>query len=138
LTGNPTSITLPAKAESLGAVTEFVRTAARQAHLPEHRIDKLEILVEELVMNVCRYAYPSGVTGVVTILYSIPAPGELLVEVADQGRKFNPLSLTPPDLTLDLSGRPVGGLGILLVNSLASPLTYRREHGWNRLTFGIS
>jgi hypothetical protein len=29
-------------------------------------------------------------------------------------------------------------LGIYLVKTFATSLTYRREQGWNRLTFGIS
>jgi hypothetical protein len=37
-----------------------------------------------------------------------------------------------------LAQRPIGGLGILLLHSLAKSLTYRREEGWNRLRFGIA
>jgi anti-sigma regulatory factor (Ser/Thr protein kinase) len=62
----------------------------------------------------------------------------LTVEVADQGAEFNPLTAPPPDLTLDLENRPIGGLGIFLVKTLAPFITYRRESDWNRLTFGIS
>ena len=89
-------------------------------------------------MNVFHYGYPPSEPGTVTVTYSVPAPGELLLEVADQGREFNPLDKPMPDLTLDLKDRPIGGLGIFLVKQYAKPLEYRREHGWNRLTFGIS
>jgi anti-sigma regulatory factor (Ser/Thr protein kinase) len=74
----------------------------------------------------------------VTITYSVPADGELSVEVADQGAEFNPLTAAPPDLNLNLEDRPVGGLGIFLVKAFASSMTYRRDRDWNRLTFGIS
>jgi len=74
----------------------------------------------------------------VTVTYTVPAPGELRVEVADQGVAFNPLEAEPPDLASSLEARPIGGLGIYLVKSLATSLTYRREQGWNRLTIGIS
>ncbi len=60
------------------------------------------------------------------------------IEVADQGIAFDPLTADPPDLTLDLPQRPVGGLGIFLLKSFASSLNYRRYLGWNRLSFGIS
>jgi serine/threonine-protein kinase RsbW len=72
------------------------------------------------------------------LTYSVPAPGELSVEVADQGVEFNPLTAAPPDLTLNLEDRPIGGLGIFLVKKLAPSITYRRDRDWNRLTFGIS
>jgi len=132
------SLTLVAKAESLGPATEFVRKGAREANLPEPRVRELELLIEEIFINVSRYSYPEGAPGVVTIAYSIPVPGELAVEVGDQGIAFDPLAASPPDLTLDLMQRPIGGLGILLLKSFANSVTYRREQGWNRLKFTIS
>lgn len=123
---------------SLRTAMEFVRTGAQEASLPEARIGQLDLLIEEIFMNVCFYAYPDGRQGVVTLTYSVPAPGELSVEVADQGAEFNPLAAAPPDLTLNLENRPIGGLGISLVKALAPSITYRRDRDWNRLTFGIS
>jgi serine/threonine-protein kinase RsbW len=129
---------LVARTESLGPVTEFVRKGAREANLPESQVRELELLIEEVLMNVSRYSYPVGAPGMVTITYSVPASGEFAVEVCDQGIEFNPLTAEPPDLTLDLEQRPIGGLGILLLKSFAKSLTYRREQGWNRLTLAIS
>ncbi|MGD0346818.1 MAG: ATP-binding protein [Terracidiphilus sp.] len=129
---------LVARAESLGPATAFVSKGAREANLPESRVHELELLIEEILMNVSRYSYPEGAPGVVTITYSVPAPGEFAVEVGDQGVAFDPLAASPPDLTLDLMQRPIGGLGILLLKSFAKLVTYRREQGWNRLIFTIS
>jgi anti-sigma regulatory factor (Ser/Thr protein kinase) len=134
----PRSLTVAAKPASLRLVTEFVRRGALEARLPESRIGELELLVDELITNVCAYAYQDRADGDVTVSYSVPEPGELSVEVADQGAEFNPLDAAPPDVTLSLEARPIGGLGIYLVLTFASFLTYRREQGWNRLTFGIS
>lgn len=134
----PQSLTLLASLESLGPVTEFIREGARQADLPESRIGELDLLIEEIFMNIARHSYPEGVPGVVTITYRVPGPGELAVEVGDQGVEFDPLAAPVPDLTLDISRRPIGGLGIFLLRTFASSLSYRREQGWNRLSFGIS
>jgi len=117
---------------------EFARTGARDASLPEHRIGELDLLIEEIFMNVCRYAYPEGGPGVVKITCAVSSPGELRVEVADQGPEFDPLAAPAPDVTLSLEDRPIGGLGILLVKTLAPSIAYRRDRDWNRLTFGIS
>ena len=100
---------MDANAASLRAATEFVRTGAREANLPEARIGELDLLIEEIFMNTCCHAYQDGRQGVV-----------------------------PPNLTLNLGSRAIGGLGIFLVKELASSLSYRRDRGWNRLTFGIS
>lgn len=134
----PQSLTLLAKTEGLGPVTEFVRRGAREANLPESRMGELDLLIEEIFMNVARHSYPKDAPGVVTVSYLVKGPGELTVEIGDQGVEFDPLKANPPDLTLDLERRPIGGLGVFLLKSFASSLSYRREQGWNRLSFGIS
>lgn len=127
-----------AQPESLGPVTEFVRLGAREACLPELQMKQLELLIEEIFVNISRYSYPKNSPGSVTVTYAVPKPGELNVEVGDQGIEFDPLAAPDPDLTLNLEERPVGGLGIFLLKAFAGSLSYRREQGWNRLRFGIS
>jgi serine/threonine-protein kinase RsbW len=131
-------LTLIAKPESLAPVTEFVRKGAREANLPELQMRQLELLIEEIVVNIWQYSYPESAPGTVAVTFSVPRRGEMEIEVADQGIEFDPLTAEPPDLTLDLSQRPVGGLGIFLLKSFARSLNYRRHLGWNRLSFGIS
>ena len=138
MSGATRSLTLPANTALLPDATEFVRNGAKEANLPEERIGELDLLIEEIFMNVCCHAYPDGRQGIVTLSYSIPAQGELRVEVADQGAEFDPLTAPPPDLTLNLESRPIGGLGVLLVKTLAPSIKYRRDRDWNRLTFCIS
>jgi anti-sigma regulatory factor (Ser/Thr protein kinase) len=117
---------------------DFVRKGALEASLPEVRIGELDLLIEEIFVNVCRYAYPDGATGTVNVTYWVSVPDGLKVEVADHGVEFNPLTAEPANVTLDLQRRPIGGLGIFLVKKLAASLTYCRAGGWNRLTFGVS
>lgn len=132
------SLSLAANTTCLQDAVEFVRAGALEANLPEARIDELDLIVEEIFMNVCWHGYPDSKEGLVNFSYSVPAPGELSVEVADQGVEFNPLAEAPPDVTLDLEDRPIGGLGIFLIKKLAPMIEYRRDRDWNRLTFGIS
>ena len=95
--------------------------------------DKLELVLEELLVNVARYAYPPG-SGDVEVAYAAE-PGELTVEISDKGRAFNPLEARLPDLSADLVDRPIGGLGVLLVRSLVGSIAYRREDGRNTVSF---
>ena len=138
MTTDTRSLVLEAETTSLHEAMEFVQKGAREANLPPARAGELDLVIEEIFVNVCRYAYSDRTPGMVTVTYWVPAPGELKVEVADQGVEFNPLTARPADTSLDLEHRPVGGMGIFLVRKLAASLTYRREDGWNRLTFGIS
>ncbi len=138
MTGAIRSLTIVAKPALLHAAMEFVRVGAREADLPEPRLDELDLLVEELFINVCRYAYADDTEGIVTLTCCVPAPGELSVEVADQGAAFNPLDAGPTPSPTDLEHLRIGGYGIFLVKALAKSLTYRRDSGWNRLTFAMS
>lgn len=101
-------------------------------------MNEVDLLVEEIFMNIARYAYPRGGPGVVSVTYSVSRPEEFAVEFSDQGVEFNPLTVGAPDLTLDLAERPAGRLGVFLLKAFADSLSYRREQGWNRLTFGVS
>jgi serine/threonine-protein kinase RsbW len=131
-------LTVAADLASLESATEFARTGAAAAGLPEDCWSRLDLVVEEIFVNVVRYAYSQGTPGVVEVTYCVPSPGLLSVEIADQGAEYNPLTLREPNLPGSLKERSVGGLGVFLVRQLTESLDYRRDGGWNRLRFGIS
>jgi serine/threonine-protein kinase RsbW len=126
---------LPAELASLESITEFVRAGARDAAVPEHDFGDLELILEEVVVNVFRYAYPEDQPGTIAVGCSVDPAEGLHVQVRDRGRAYNPLDAPIPDLTLDIEDRPIGGLGVFLVRHLADSVTYRRENGENVLSF---
>jgi anti-anti-sigma factor len=52
----------------------------------------------------------------------------------DDGIPFDPLTVAPPDLSVLLHEREIGGLGIHLVRSMFDEVTYHRNVGHNVLT----
>ena len=59
--------------------------------------------------------------------------------VRDWGEPFNPFEEAPvPDLTLDIEGRPIGGLGIFLIKQVSQKQCWTYEDGTNyiRILFG--
>ena|SRR5271157_5079609 len=129
-----TWLTLPARIASLPRFTEFLHEGARSASVPESELGKLDLVCEEILVNVARYAYPEGETGNTEVGYAVAAPGRLLVQVRDSGRPFNPLEREGPDLTANLAQRRIGGLGIFLVQSLADSVSYAYVDGRNVLS----
>jgi serine/threonine-protein kinase RsbW len=81
---------------------------------------------------VIRHAYPEPGPHVIAVRCTCTGK-ELVAEVEDDGRPFNPLLHPAPDLTVPLEERPVGGLGIHLVRNLMDSLAYHREQDHNRL-----
>ena len=74
---------------------------------------KLNVVVDELVTNIVNYAYPNGENDYLDV--EIMHDKELLtIRFRDGGVPFNPLEKAPPDITLPMDQRPIGGLGILL------------------------
>lgn len=128
---------LPAQIESLRELTAFVHQGAQKAAFPEMDLGRLDLVMEEVVMNVINYAYPDGQPGIIEVGYAIEGPGKLSVQVRDSGRPFDPLAKDPPDLRLGLADRPIGGLGIFLVKQIARSITYSREGAQNILTFHL-
>jgi anti-sigma regulatory factor (Ser/Thr protein kinase) len=112
---------------------EFVRSGAEPAGVDSGELDKLELVLEELLINISRYAYGSE-AGSVQVSYAVES-GKILVELTDWGSSFNPLEAAPPDLTLGLADRPVGGLGVLLVRQIVGSFGYRRVDGQNMVSF---
>lgn len=131
---NSDRLTLPARVESLEPFRQFVRAGATACGIAPADTDRLDLVMEEILMNVARYAYAPG-TGSAEVAYRQLVQGRLLVEVSDAGRPFNPLEANPPDLSRGLADRNIGGLGVFLVRSLAESMAYRREDGRNVLSF---
>lgn len=128
---------LPAEISSLQQFISFIHNGAQAAALPETQHGHLELILEEILVNVMRYAYRDGEPGTIEVGYAVEGPGKLFVQVSDTGRPFDPLATDPPDLRLGLADRPIGGLGIFLVKEIAQSLTYSRVENRNILAFRL-
>jgi len=128
-----TRTSLPAKLENLplfmAAATEF----ARHAGFTEERIGSLELALEEVLVNVFKYAYPGG-QGEATVVCRSENAGTLFIRIEDAGVPFNMLEAKAPDINAGIDDRPIGGLGIFLVRKLMDDVRYARQDGRNILT----
>ncbi len=127
-------LSLPASLNSLQAFLDFAHAGAQAAGLDSGDQDRLDLVLEELLVNVARYAYQPG-TGDVELAYAVESPGRLTFQVVDKGHAFNPLEADDPDLEGRLEDRPVGGLGVYLVRHLADSISYRRDGDHNVISF---
>lgn len=128
-------ITLAARTDQLGACFAFLHEGSCLAQFGVEDAARLDLLLEELFMNVARHAYPPGQEGSVELGWAVPRPGELQIQISDSGSPFNPLDSSPPDFSRDLAERPLGGMGIYLVQTMADSLEYEWKEGRNLLSF---
>ena len=126
----------PAKVAELSKVLAFVTAEAEKAGLAPNRRPYLEFALEEIFINICRYAYEVP-PGEVRICVE-DAEAVLRVVFIDTGQPFDPLKREAPDTAVELEQRKEGGLGIFLTMRLVHEISYVREHGRNMLRLGIS
>ncbi len=126
----PLFLRIPPNHNQLEQIPAAVEEFAERDNWPPDLVFKLNLVLEELGVNIVNY---SGATGEIEI--SLASDGETVtIEIADNGRPFNPLAeLDTPDISAPLGDRPIGGLGVHLVRSMMDELSYSREDGMNRL-----
>ncbi|MYD45914.1 MAG: ATP-binding protein [Gammaproteobacteria bacterium] len=106
---------------------------ARFQNLNDEVIYAIQLSVDELFTNIVSYGYDDSETHTVKFVIDVTRE-EVRIEIIDDGKPFNPLD-DAPDVNLDLSveERKIGGVGIHLVKSLMTEVTYVRDGDYNRL-----
>ena len=103
--------------------------------VPSRAAYTVDLAVEELVMNVIRYAFIDDDTHSIDIEIEIDGD-QVVLRIADEGRPFDPRE--NPELDLDADDRQVGGLGLYLVVDMVDMLKYQRVDEQNRVEVRIS
>jgi sigma-B regulation protein RsbU (phosphoserine phosphatase) len=126
-------LTLQNDVREVAQLNSFVKGAMEQLGIEKPFARKLQLAVEEAVVNVIDYAYPAGKVGNIDV--KVTSNGhQLRFIITDEGIAFNPTEASQVDTTLSAEERPVGGLGILLVRELMDSVNYERVNGKNILT----
>ncbi len=126
---------LPAKLENLGRWTEAVSECAREQGFDQKKIGKIELALEEALVNICKYSYPDE-PGDAEVNCK-QDNGRFIIEIVDSGIPFDMTGLPSPDLTSSIEKRKIGGLGIFLIKKMVDEVNYRREGSFNILNLTI-
>ena len=94
---------------------------------------KLRLAVEEAVVNVIKYAYPSGRHGSIHVAFMTDGR-QLKITITDTGVSFDPTTIAKVDTSLSAKERKIGGLGIFLVREIMDSINYERVDDRNILT----
>ena len=127
------SITLPCDTSQTDRLAEWMEQVDKKAGLDDKSAMKLTVAVEEAVVNVISYAYPSGTEGYVKI-DAVVDNEKITLTISDEGLPFDPTTVVPADTNLDANERPIGGLGIHMIRLYTDSMTYERLDNRNVLT----
>ena len=114
-------------------VNDFVKSIGEELNLAENDSQNLKLAIEEAVVNVINYAYPTDEEGKIDI-EATATPTYLRVKIIDSGVPFAPTDAPDVDTSLSAEERQIGGLGIFLVRQLMDTINYERIDGKNILT----
>src|SRR5512136_1396223 len=106
----------------LPRILEFVEHACKETAIEPAATFDLKLAVEEACTNVIEHAY-AGRGGELTVCFDVCGP-DVRVTVTDHGRPFKPGEVALPDLSLPLEERPVGGLGLFLMQQLMDDVKF--------------
>jgi serine/threonine-protein kinase RsbW len=115
------------------AVLEFLAPYA----LPARLLYKLELVLEETLMNRVWHAHPDGGSHHTDLEVGVHADAvELRFE--DDGIAFNPLLAADPVVPNSLVAAVPGGFGLMLTRKAASQCSYERLQGRNVFTVRLA
>ena len=124
----------PARVEALSDVLGFVDETLESCECPMKIQTALCVAIEEVFVNVARYAYQDREGSVTLGIGFDRETRELTFQMADGGTPFDPLQRPDPDITLSAEEREIGGLGIFITKKTMDSVIYAYENGENVLT----
>ena len=118
----------------LDRITEALEELGVEEAWPPDLLFKLNLVIEELVLNVIDYGYPGDGSDSDIDLTVTSNAESVTIEITDDGVAFDPvIDARAPDVSAPIEDRPVGGLGIYLARKLMDEFKHRREDGRNYL-----
>ena len=132
----PLHLHLPATLASVDAARLALLAHLAPLALERRAVYGLELVLEEVVLNICLHAYRDE-PGHRFTLQASTEPGRVWLQFEDSGPAFDPLARDTPERPATLDDTVPGGLGLVLLRQHATHLAYQRLDGRNRLTLAL-
>jgi sigma-B regulation protein RsbU (phosphoserine phosphatase) len=126
------TMTLAADVRALNILVAFLDACLDRAGFPVEERYGVQLALEEVFVNVARYAYPAG--GGEIHIACVCGEGRIVVTTEDSGKPYNPLLREDPDIKLAAEERKIGGLGVYMAKGATDAVYYDFRDGKNILT----
>ena len=126
------TLALVNKVSEITRLNAFVESATSALDMEKGLAHRIELAVEEAVINVIDYAYPGDTEGNISLAIEADAKRIRFI-LSDSGAEFDPTAVSKADTTLTVDERPIGGLGVFLIRNLMDSINYERTDGKNIL-----
>ncbi|MBF0553893.1 MAG: SpoIIE family protein phosphatase [Nitrospirae bacterium] len=119
------------KIDNIPIILDFIGEAAGSLGFGGSFAFDVKVAVDEACTNIIDYNCAVGCK----IDISVETNGQdFIVAIKNCGEPFNPTTVKPPDISLPLEERQIGGLGIFFMKQLMDKIDYESKDGLNTLT----
>lgn len=126
------SIRIKNDLSELSRVSQIANDFSEPHQLPPQVAHTLDLALHEIISNIISYGYDDENKHEIDIHISL-TDGQAILEVEDDARPFNPLDIDEADTESSINDRPIGGLGVHLVQNLMDEIKYVYKNGKNCL-----
>ena len=113
-----------AKMDNIAAALEFVEKFCDKYEINRDFKNNLLVVADELFSNIIKYGYKDAGGEVFSRLLYNKDKNEFVFTLIDRAPAFNPLEVNNDPLEGDVSDKPLGGLGILIVKKIMTEYAY--------------
>ncbi len=117
----------------LAILSEAMERIGAEHGLAQKQLIQLQVALDEMVSNVIKYAWSDGGSHDIRVRITV-SRGQVAIEIADDGRPFDPLGAPPPPPHGPRQRPRPGGVGIHMLKQFMEKVEYARIGGHNCLT----
>ena len=125
------SRTFAADVKELDNLFEYSTRLLRILEFSNRDITMINTALEEVFVNVAKYAYDDSGTVEVSLTND---KKKVIFVFKDSGKPFNPLEKEDPNINASSDEREIGGLGIFMVKQIMDEVDYEYKDNHNVLT----
>ena len=125
------TFTYSSEIQQIPAIRKDLTELQSEWTIPDSEMRQISVMIEEIFSNILRYAYRDKLEHQVHIQLEKKQEA-ILIQITDDGIPFNPLEHQPGP-TSDPAMSEDSGMGLTLIKTFSSSISYQREDGKNHL-----
>jgi len=125
-------VTLRNDLTEIQPLAEAVEQFGEAHNWPMKLVLDLNLALEELIANTISYGYDDAGEHQISVALRIVGD-TVVVDIEDDAKPFDPLSAPKPDIRSALEERAIGGLGVQIVKTLMTRVSYSYADGRNHV-----
>ncbi len=117
--------------KNLKNIVRYIRKEVLIYTTSQEFIFDIELASEEIIINIIKYNHNQIASLEIEVICEKTTDNYFLIKIIDNGQPFNPLKNDPPNISLPLAKKEIGGLGLFLTTKLVDSFNYQYFENYN-------